>query len=67
MIKGNLLDLLRVLRPPRGRLSSARFDHLQRVEVGIANLGAVPKTWWAQMLSVFRWARIKAESATPVA
>ncbi len=32
-------------------------------DIGIANLDAFPMTWWAQMLSPFRWSRIKAESA----
>jgi sterol desaturase/sphingolipid hydroxylase (fatty acid hydroxylase superfamily) len=32
-------------------------------DIGIANLDAFPMTWWAQMLSPFRWSRIRAESA----
>ncbi len=32
-------------------------------DIGIANLETFPMTWWAQMLSPFRWSRIKAESA----
>jgi len=43
-----------------------RFLPAQRkppADIGIANLDAFPMTWWAQMLSPFRWARIKAESA----
>ncbi len=42
-------------------------DREPPADIGIANLGAFPMTWWAQLLSPFRWARIKAESATPVA
>ena len=37
-------------------------DRLPPEDIGIANLGAFPMTWWAQMLSPFRWARIKRES-----
>ena len=32
-------------------------------EIGIANLPAFPMTWWAQIRSPFRWARIRRESA----
>jgi len=32
-------------------------------DIGIANLAAFPMTWWAQLLSPTRWARIKRESA----
>jgi sterol desaturase/sphingolipid hydroxylase (fatty acid hydroxylase superfamily) len=31
-------------------------------DIGIANLEAFPMTWWAQVLSPFRWARIKRDS-----
>ncbi len=40
-------------------------DRLPPDDIGIADLDAFPMTWWAQMLSPFRWARIKAESAAP--
>ena len=38
-------------------------------DIGIAGLDAFPTTWWAQLLSPFRWARIRSESAaaTPAA
>ena len=31
-------------------------------DIGIADLGAFPMTWWAQLLSPFHWARIKRDS-----
>ena len=42
-------------------------DRLPPDDIGITDLDAFPMTWWAQMLSPFRWARIKAESAAPSA
>ena len=33
-------------------------------DIGIPNLAAFPKTWWAQILSPFRWRQIKQDSAT---
>ena len=32
-------------------------------DIGIANLAAFPMTWWAQVLSPFRWTSIKHDSA----
>jgi len=32
-------------------------------EIGLAGLSAFPMTWWAQLVSPLRWARIKRESA----
>ncbi len=32
-------------------------------DIGIANLSAFPMTWWAQLCSPLRWARIKRDSA----
>jgi sterol desaturase/sphingolipid hydroxylase (fatty acid hydroxylase superfamily) len=37
-------------------------DREPPADIGIADLDAFPMTWWAQMLSPFRWSRIKAES-----
>ena len=33
--------------------------------IGIPDLAAFPMTWWAQILSPFRWGRIRRESAVP--
>ncbi|MCZ6785434.1 MAG: sterol desaturase family protein [Proteobacteria bacterium] len=38
-------------------------DRKPPADIGIDNLDAFPMTWWAQMLSPFRWSRIVAESA----
>jgi sterol desaturase/sphingolipid hydroxylase (fatty acid hydroxylase superfamily) len=38
-------------------------DREPPADIGIAGLDAFPMTWWAQMLSPFRWARIKRDSA----
>ena len=38
-------------------------DRTPPADIGIATLDHFPMTWWAQMLSPFRWARIKAQSA----
>lgn len=38
-------------------------DRVPPEDIGIANLDAFPMTWWAQMASPFRWARIQRESA----
>jgi len=38
-------------------------DRAPPEDIGIADLGAFPMSWWAQELSPFRWARIKHESA----
>jgi hypothetical protein len=32
-------------------------------EIGIPDLPTFPMTWWAQILSPFRWAKIRSESA----
>jgi len=37
-------------------------DREPPVEIGIPDLDAFPMTWWAQILSPFRWERIKRES-----
>jgi sterol desaturase/sphingolipid hydroxylase (fatty acid hydroxylase superfamily) len=38
-------------------------DRKPPVDIGIAKLSAFPMTWFAQLLSPLRWARIKRESA----
>jgi len=37
-------------------------DRQPPADIGIANLDAFPMTWWAQLISPLRWARIKADS-----
>ena len=37
-------------------------DRQPPADIGIADLDAFPMTWWPQMMSPFRWARIKADS-----
>jgi len=38
-------------------------DRAPPEDIGIAGLGAFPMSWWAQVLSPFRWAGIKRESS----